>query len=384
MCNRLGGSYRAAASLVDTNDLLHRCLMSKLTNDDQVAIKAVLKIKNTIKRLLTGTLYYTGLVWALLDLRLRRRLLVLTYHRVLPPAAWARSFSADGIIVTPETFERHMRLLRRKFDVLTPDEFAAVLEGRRTWPKRGCLVTFDDGWWDNLEFAAPVLARNQVPALLFVATDYIGTERVFWQERMSNLLDLARSRGASARPVLQGLGAAHLLEAPDDQVRVQIRKVIDGLKLCPAEQLSAKLSAITSFLQYVEGVAQPAATDRFMTWSDVAALTRSSPVTIGSHGCSHVPFTRLASDKLARELQDSRLRIRAETGLEVADLAYPNGDCDDTVAGQTRTAGYRLAFSTQRGYVARGDDLHRLRRINIHEHGTSTDASFVARLAGLT
>jgi peptidoglycan/xylan/chitin deacetylase (PgdA/CDA1 family) len=342
------------------------------------------RIKATIKRLLTEALYLSGLVWVLLALRSRKHLMVLTYHRVLPADAWSRSFSADGIIVTPETFERHMRLLSRRFDVLTPDDFAAALAGQRPWPKRGCLVTFDDGWWDNLQYAAPVLARYRVPALLFVATDYVGTDRVFWQERVSNLLFSARARGEDARAVLQSMGAAHLLETSDEGARLAIRRVIDEFKSCDEKELASRFSALESFLSKAGGVVAANTVDRFMSWQEVTALARESPVTIGSHGCSHVPFTRLAPTDLEQELERSRVRIREETGLAVVDLAYPNGDCNAAVAAQTETAGYRLAFSTQRGYVKRGDDLRRLRRINIHEHGTSNDALFVARVAGLT
>ncbi len=329
-------------------------------------------------------LYASGLLWLLLRWRTRRRLLVLTYHRVLPDEARAESFSADGIVVTPDTFDRQMRLLARRFEVLTPDDFFAVLAGHRSWPTRGCLVTFDDGWWDNLEYAAPVLSRHGVPALLFVATDYIGSGGVFWQERLSNMLMQARACGEPARAFLQQFDATHLLAMKEADLRAAIRSVIDRLKRRPPADVQQVLLAAETFLASQGVTPRAAAADRFMSWQQLARLLGESPFLVGSHGCSHVPFTQLSSEELEAQLRVSRDRIAAETGAAVQDLAYPNGDCDGAVAQSTGAAGYRMAFSTERGFVASSDDRHRLRRINIHEHGSNTDALFLARLAGLT
>ncbi len=319
----------------------------------------------------------------MLDRRLKGRLVVLTYHRVLPRSVLAGSFSADGIIVTPDTFERHMKLLRRRFRVLTPDEAAKVLDGSMPLPPRACLVTFDDGWWDNLEYAAPILARHEVPALLFVATDYIGTNRSFWQEHLSHLLFLARRNGERSREFLQSLDAAQLLELSDATVRPGIREVITRLKKKTPAEIAQIIELVKQHLGALGCDALPAPTDRFLSWAQVTELTRTAPVYIGSHGCSHTPFVRLDPSALERELETSRETIREKTGITPNDLAYPNGDYDSDVARLTQQAGYRLAFSTERGYVKVGDDARTLRRINVHEYATSNDAMFVASLAGL-
>ena len=67
-------------------------------------------------------------------------------------------------------------------------------------PDMSCLVTFDDGWWDNFEHALPILRDRGVPAAVFVATDYIGSERCFWQERLNRLLFRAARQGGEPRP----------------------------------------------------------------------------------------------------------------------------------------------------------------------------------------
>jgi peptidoglycan/xylan/chitin deacetylase (PgdA/CDA1 family) len=50
------------------------------------------------------------------------------------------------------------------------------------------VVTFDDGYADNLHHAKPLLERYGIPATVFVTSDYIGQEHEFWGDKLERLL----------------------------------------------------------------------------------------------------------------------------------------------------------------------------------------------------
>lgn len=336
--------------------------------------------KTGIKRILAELLYYTGVLWIIGSRILRRRAIVLMYHRVLPTAPRPDYFSADGIVVSAATFDRHMRFLRRFCNPVTADQLRAMLAGEQPWVPRTCLVTFDDGWYDNAEYALPALVRHRVPAAIFVATGYVGTGDTFWQEKLTRLLFAAWLRRTSAGSVFTALDAAAILEMDEPTARQEIRYLVTRLKSRTREQIDALIASVEGVLASAGDPPSGAGDDRFMTWPQAAQLRDSGYVAIESHAHSHVPLTSLPLAGIVRELEQSKRELREHVALESRFLAYPNGDHDDVVVEAARTAGFALAFSTVPGHVAFGDDPFRLKRVNVAEHGTRSDAGFMCRL----
>jgi peptidoglycan/xylan/chitin deacetylase (PgdA/CDA1 family) len=338
-------------------------------------------IKKCIKAALAAVAYRTGILHLISTRRLRDGAAVLMYHRVLPRERLGESFSASSISVTPETFRRQMRLLRRLTSPLSVQELEAALDSGR-FPRRACVVSFDDGWYDNLEHALPILAEFRIPAVIFLAVDYIGTGACFWQERLARLLFVASRSGPQARELFASLGQPGLIDLDANRARPAIRGIIDALKNVTVEKRDATIAAVESHLAAHNITVSATHPDRFLDWDGVRRLAESGVVTIGSHCCTHTPLPKLPLAAVGAELARSAEVIAEKLGGAPRTLAYPNGDYTSEIAALTGSR-YRLAFTTERGIVKRGDDPTRLRRYNIHEHSTDTDGTFLARIAGL-
>jgi peptidoglycan/xylan/chitin deacetylase (PgdA/CDA1 family) len=109
--------------------------------------------------------------------------LVLTFHRV------SDDLAEDGLTRSSRDFERFCRFFQANFDVVTLSEIVSRLE-RREALAGAVAITFDDGYLDNFEIAAPILQGLSLPATFFVVTQFMGSETVAWWDR-----DLPRPPG---------------------------------------------------------------------------------------------------------------------------------------------------------------------------------------------
>lgn len=338
-------------------------------------------LRHALKLVLAYGLHYSGILSLLRRIVLRRHAVVLMYHRVLPADQWRHTFSSDAIIVTPETFARHMAFLQRNLRPVSMDTFVSHFSNATDFHPGTCLVTFDDGWHDNLEHALPILREQRIPATIFLPTAYIGSGKCFWQERLTRLLyAVYRHPSLHAHPVVRQLGIDAVLASDETQARSRIKQFVRSLKGTNSGKAAAMIDALTPIASgHDDGVPD---VDVYVDWNEVREMQRVG-VRFHSHAVSHSILPSLSPADIRQELDQSREIIARETGAPVETLAYPNGDVDETTVAATRDAGYRVAFTTVAGTVSVNDHPLRLRRINIHELATNHLPLFHARLVGL-
>ncbi len=100
--------------------------------------------------------------------RFRSKMVVVAFHRVND---W---MAEDGITCNSARFEEFCRFFAAHFRVVPLSEQVAGCRARHGMG--GTLsITFDDGYEDNIQVAAPILRKLGLPATFFVATAFIGT-----------------------------------------------------------------------------------------------------------------------------------------------------------------------------------------------------------------
>lgn len=133
-------------------------------------------MKQPLKWLLGQTLFAAGLD----GLLLRNAAVVVAFHRVQDTA------TPEGLTVSVSMFERYCRFFRRHFRVVPLRDLVERLERGQTF-NRELAITFDDGYLDNYENAAPVLEKLSLPATFFIVTEWIGTDAFPWWDRAAGV-----------------------------------------------------------------------------------------------------------------------------------------------------------------------------------------------------
>ena len=283
--------------------------------------------------------------------------IILMYHRVLPRADLAATWVQPGMYVTPETFERHLQFLTAHFKVLTFRELLARWDsGDWDAAARYCVLTFDDGWLDNYQYAYPLLRAYSAPATIFLPTGLVGSRDWLWSDRLGDLLRRRRR------------GSAEEWDAQIERAKDLSDEERDGL----IDAIAAEVG---------ETGPRPRC---FVDWDEVRDMSRHG-IAFGSHSRTHANLARLSGPQLEEELRDSLAALRVPGVNHLPVLAYPNGDHTGAAAVAADAAGYRAAVTTRPGLESRRPpNRFRLKRICVHEdvsRSIPTMTCHIARMA---
>lgn len=144
-------------------------------------------MKDTVKGRFKNALFSAGAGRRMRELRKNRLsrlgnlpIAVVLYHRVDDAVCG----EAEGLTVTRETFERHLRMYREHYRVLSVAEMLDRLQRPDDSQEWSVVITFDDGYRDNVLHAAPLLQKHGLPACFFLTAGYLDTDHQFeWDIR---------------------------------------------------------------------------------------------------------------------------------------------------------------------------------------------------------
>jgi peptidoglycan/xylan/chitin deacetylase (PgdA/CDA1 family) len=278
----------------------------------------------------------------------RGRLSILIFHRVL---ARPDPLSPDEPDVVE--FEAQMRWVRSWFNIL-PLGAAIDRLYAGTIPPRALAITFDDGYADNEELAAPILARLGLSATFFISTGYLGGG-IMWNDRV---IEAVRAcPGDSLDVSAAGLGR-HAV-ATSGERRAAIMALLKAIKHFDPPQRDAATAAIVAA---AGGRPSPA----LMMQPEQVRRLRALGMDIGAHTVSHPILTRLDAEQAADEMSVGKRALEQLLDEPVELFAYPNGVPGQDYAAEhvamAKACGFRAAVSTAWGAASARSDRFQLPR----------------------
>lgn len=330
-------------------------------------------MKRAVKALLAGAVLGRRAFWA--NASRLGAMQVLCYHRI------ADEIDPLGLAVSLAEFDWQMQTLAASahLQAVTATQFVDLWCGRcERGPRIPVLVSFDDGFRDNLTLAAPVLERHSVPAILFATTDVLRGLPP-WYDLIEHLV--ATGHGPALRQAATDCGlpdlaggspgeAAHWVERLLALDGERFRKAIDAVRALPLPPPPA-----TRYLSPVD----------LHEWSAMG-------LEVGAHSCTHARLSSLAPADALWEMAESKHRLEALLGRPVPCLAYPFGRLGDITPAHARAAetlGFSMAFSTVQGLNRAGEDAFMVRRKCVSSGlftlagGAFSESLFLADLMGL-
>jgi peptidoglycan/xylan/chitin deacetylase (PgdA/CDA1 family) len=321
-----------------------------------------------IKPLVWGGLHGLG-VNALARGLTRRSARIVTYHGVDADAHPV--VNADRLQVPPAVFAAQLDLLARQYQVIPLRALVDGLLGRAELPSRALAITFDDGYRNNLEQAAPVLRAKGLPATFFVTTSFVnGAVEPWWYRLREAVSALPGPQWAQPGQPPRPLGS------DADRARTALE-----WEAAARVELATEQDVIVRQLEEAGGGRKPLRYP-LLTVDEVRALAGQG-FDVQAHGDRHLSHAREDDAAVKAEIRSSVEQVRDWTGRAPWAYAYPYGHVprSPAVLEALRAAGLQSAVGTQTGLNRVGGDVWRLNRYDLS--GGWQGSALESRLAGV-
>ncbi|MFN0263346.1 polysaccharide deacetylase family protein [Tepidamorphus sp. 3E244] len=286
---------------------------------------------------------------------------IFTLHHVVHPSGDA--FQPNRLLEISPDFLRKaiLRIRARGYDIVHLGEVAERLKD----PKSGrfCVLTFDDGYRDNLEIAYPVLKELDCPFTVYVATSMPdGTAELWWR-----VLEIVVASRAHLELKLNGTPMGFPCETPDEKY-----KTYEAIYWWLRSQSQDDQRSFIRDLAMLHDIDMASMVRRMaMSWDEVSVLARDSLCTIGAHTVKHFALARIDADRARAEMLNSADILESYLPERPKHFAYPYGDPGSASQREfeiARECGFETAVTTRPGvlFTEHLDHMYALPRISLN------------------
>lgn len=288
---------------------------------------------------------------------IRKRFLILSYHRVLDSQDSLRPQQTFA-----SAFEGQAKVLAKFFNVIDLSDIPAMLESNAV-PPRAVAMSFDDGYQDNFRTALPIIQKYKLTASFFIATGYLGGG-IMWNDEIIEAIRHCKC----SRIDLSEIGLRDFPVVSTSEKRGTIAVLITELKYLPA---SIRREAV-DYIVRKTGAEIP--NDLMMTPANVIDMCTEG-MNIGAHTVNHPILSNVSQVEARSEIIESKRYLENLLDDSVDAFAYPNGkpkiDYLPEHVEIVRNAGFKMAVSTSHGSNDIDCDRLQMARINVWDTSKS-------------
>ncbi|MEO5330880.1 MAG: polysaccharide deacetylase family protein [Magnetococcus sp. YQC-5] len=245
-----------------------------------------------------------------------------------------------------------------------------ICQSGMPYPPYSVVISFDDGFRNNFTQAAPILDELSIPAVFYVASGMIGTERMFWVDHIEDCINLTQVDHLEI-----GLGTEKKripLESSEAKIQAVnlIKTFCKNVAITQRDDVLRELqiqSKVTPSVEHAENY-------QVMNWSEVVALNNHSLFTVGGHSLYHDILSQLPEKQMMNDIDLSLDLLKNYLNCQIFHYSYPEGQVqhyNNSIISFLKSRGIRCCPSAVHGTNPQGMDLFHLRRIMVGFHGVS-------------
>lgn len=291
-------------------------------------------------------------------------ILIVMYHGVVNNDS--NYFSPRHLHI--DQFDRQIKYLKKEFDIITIEEAFYLKDKKANLKNKSIVITFDDGYLNNLKNALPVLESYNVHANFFISTICLENENyVLWPDLIAglNYFFPEETNTQHFQNYLKlNNGSSNIYESIKQLSPLLRDELLDNL--VKRYDLIEKLKTLPSEIW------------KLMTKDDIIQLSKSKNVSIGSHGHLHYNLANITLQNAQKDLLKSKELLESALMKNIDSIAFPDGSYNKEVIEICNTLGFRFLLGVN------ANELDAVKNLNIlFRHGISSSTTYESNILSL-
>lgn len=261
--------------------------------------------------------------------RNKNQLFVLVFHQV-------NSFNRSYYPALPvNTFEDICRFISKKFNIIS---FSDVDDYYSKNNKPAAIITFDDGHYDILEFAHPILKNLNLKYNVNLVIDTLETGLPQDNVLVYDILNTTKKEHYYNETIKKEPISIEISNTNPSKTELEFVKLFQNSTKNERRLLALDIKEKLASDDFI--------TSKMLSVDDVIFL-QNEGVEIGSHTYSHAILPNISDEEIEFELVQSKLFLENICSKPVDIIAYPDGKCNEKVINASLKAGYKHLLLTQ-------------------------------------
>ncbi|HHH49928.1 MAG TPA: hypothetical protein ENK52_02995 [Saprospiraceae bacterium] len=271
---------------------------------------------------------------------------ILTFHRVLPLDNRQRIHNHLSLEISPIQLENTIHFFKeRNYKFWSLDQLSRNIK-KKDNPKF-VVFTFDDGYYDNYDFAYPILKKHNIPFTIYITTNFPDRKAILWWYLLEDVL--LEETSITFHWQEKNYFFPTKNQSEKESAFDQIRSLINQCQSISQQKELLELVLKDHYLKH-----KTYAKRLTMNWDEIKELSNDPLVTIGAHTVNHFSLTRLNELQLADEILKSKNIIELQIDRPVEHFAYPFGKSAEASIREfefIKQANFKTATTTRMGNI---------------------------------
>ena len=311
----------------------------------------------------------------------RKKIIILMYHGFTDKDHQTGIENYQGKHIDIDLFKTQIAYMKKYYNIISLDDYIEFCTKDKKIPNNSIVITIDDGYRSNYTLAYPIFKEFNVPATIFITTDFVENKKYLWVDRLEYALNKTHSKALHIKVNEEKQYFPLTTKQEKIVCEERLKYILKSLKNETIEDtiktIENKLNIALCKSRDIPKIYNP------LEWNEILEMVKSSKVKFGSHTHKHLILAIYDNEVIKNDLALAKNIIESKTGVSTKLFCYPNGsrgDFNEMTKHIIKEAEYSCALTTVYGINSKFSDLFELKRIGI---GNTNLKSFVINISGI-